>query len=288
MAGHTHSIRHARSRVKHVAKRALPCKGMPMVEIDIEVEVLRSNVLGDIPHGFLGRRGGVSTGIFESLNCSLGSDDVREHVLENRRRAVAAVLPGATLSRVYQIHSPDVVTVTGPIDQDNPPKADALVTDRPGFLLAVQTADCVPVLFADLKAGVVGAAHSGWKGSITGVTDNTILAMEALGADRSNIACAIGPCIAQKSYEVDDGFFRRFIDDGAANERFFASGKPGHHQFDIEGYVAARLAGFGVMRVECLGQDTYSQPDRFFSYRRSCHRAENGYGGQMSLIGLAA
>ena len=257
-----------------------------MVGTEAKIEVLQSKLLGDIAHGFLGRRGGVSNGIFESLNCSLGSDDVREHVLENRRLAVAAVLPEAHLSRVFQIHSPDVVTVTGPIDLENPPKADALVTDRPGFLLAVQTADCVPVLFADAKAGIVGAAHSGWKGSISGVTDHTILAMEALGADRANIACAIGPCIAQKSYEVDGGFFRRFAEADAANERFFAQGKPGHWQFDIEGYVAARLAAFGVQRVECLGEDTYSQPDRFFSYRRSCHRQEPGYGGQMSMIGL--
>jgi polyphenol oxidase len=250
------------------------------------VDVLRSHLLGDFPHGFLGRRGGVSTGIFESLNCSLGSDDARDNVLENRRRAVAAVLPNAALARVYQIHSPDVATVTGPIDQLDPPKADALVTNLPGILLAVQTADCVPVLFADHQAGVVGAAHSGWKGSISGVTDNTILAMEALGADRANIACAIGPCIAQKSYEVDDGFFRRFAEDDAENERFFACGKPGHWQFDIEGYVAARLAAAGITRVHCFGEDTYSQADRFFSYRRSCHRAENGYGGQMSMIGL--
>jgi polyphenol oxidase len=257
-----------------------------MVESEDKFEVLRSTKLGDIPHGFLGRRGGVSTGIFSSLNCSLGSDDDREHVLENRRRAVAAVLPGSALSRVYQIHSADVVTVTEPIDQHNPPKADALVTNLPGFLLAVQTADCVPVLFADAKAGIIGAAHSGWKGSITGVTDNTILAMEALGADRDNIACAIGPCIAQKSYEVDAAFFARFAEEDAANERFFTDGKPGHYQFDIEGYVAARLAAFGITRIECLGQDTYSQPERFFSYRRSCHRNENGYGGQMALIGL--
>jgi polyphenol oxidase len=264
------------------------CKGKPMVESDTQIEVLRSKLLGDVPHGFLGRRGGVSTGIFESLNCSLGSDDVRDNVLENRSRAVAAILPGASLSRVYQIHSPDVVTVTAPIDQDNPPKADALVTDRPGFLLAVQTADCVPVLFADLKAGVVGAAHSGWKGSITGVNENTILAMEALGADRANIVCAVGPCIAQKSYEVDAGFYRRFVEAEETNERFFADGKPEHYQFDIEGYVAARLAASGVKRVECLGEDTYSQPDRFFSYRRSCHKSENGYGGQMAMIGLSA
>ena len=256
------------------------------MEINSIIEILRSTKLGDVPHGFLGRRGGVSKGVFKSLNCSLGSDDSRDNVLENRRRAVDAVLPGSALSRVYQIHSANVVTVTEPIDQHNPPKADALVTNRPGFLLAVQTADCVPVLFSDVKAGVIGAAHSGWKGSITGVTDNTILAMEALGADRANIACAIGPCIAQKSYEVDAAFLARFAEADDANERFFADGKPGHYQFDIEGYVAARLAAFGITRIECLGQDTYAQPDRFFSYRRSCHLQENGYGGQMALIGL--
>ena len=272
--------------VKRVANQGLGCKKRFMVGSEENIEILRSSKLGDIPHGFLGRRGGVSTGIFASLNCSLGSDDKRDDVLENRRRAVAAVLPGSVLSRVYQIHSADVMTVTEPIDQHNPPKADALVTNVPGFLLAVQTADCVPVLFVETKAGVVGAAHSGWKGSIAGVTDNTILAMEALGADRANIACAIGPCIAQKSYEVDAAFLARFAEADAANERFFADGKPGHYQFDIEGYVAARLAAFGITRIECLGQDTYSQPDRYFSYRRSCHKGENGYGGQMALIGL--
>jgi polyphenol oxidase len=251
------------------------------------IEALRSTLLGDFPHGFLGRRGGISTGIFESLNCSLGSDDARDNVLENRRRAVAAVLPNAELARAYQIHSPDVVTVTGPIDKFDPPKADALVTNLPNILLAVQTADCVPVLFADSVAGVVGAAHSGWKGAFTGVNENTIVAMEALGADRSHISCAIGPCIAQKSYEVDDGFFRRFAEADEANERFFAAGKIGHHQFDIEGYVASRLATAGITRVHCFGEDTYSQPDRFFSYRRSCHRNEPGYGGQMALIGIA-
>lgn len=250
------------------------------------VEAIQSGLLSDFPHAFLGRRGGVSTGIFSSLNCSLGSDDVRENVLENRQRAVAAVMPGAELARVYQIHSPDVLTVTGPIDQFDPPKGDALVTDRPGILLAVQTADCVPVLFADIAAGVVGAAHSGWKGALTGVNQNTIAAMVALGADRSRIACAIGPCIAQKSYEVDEAFLRRFAEADEANERFFAAGKAGHHQFDIEGYVAARLAAAGIVRVHCLGEDTYSQPDRFFSYRRSCHKGEPGYGGQMAMIGI--
>lgn len=250
------------------------------------VEVTRSKLLGDVPHGFLGRVGGVSTGIYAELNCSLGSDDSRNDVLENRRRAVAAIMPGAALARVYQIHSPEVVTVTGPIDQDNPPKADALVTDRPNILLAVQTADCVPVLFSDPEAGVIGAAHSGWKGAFTGVNEATIAAMEVLGADRSRITCAIGPCIAQKSYEVDAAFFQRFAEADPSNERFFLDGKPAHFQFDIEGYVASRLANAGISKVECMGEDTYSQPDRFFSYRRSCHMNEPGYGGQMSLIGL--
>jgi polyphenol oxidase len=254
----------------------------------MSVEVIRSKLLGDVPHGFLGRVGGVSTGIYQSLNCSLGSDDKRDDVLENRGRAVVAIMPGAALARVYQIHSPDVVTVTGPIDQDNPPKADALVTDRPSILLAVQTADCVPVLFSDAHAGVVGAAHSGWKGAFTGVNESTIAAMEALGARRERIRCAIGPCIAQRSYEVDAGFFQRFAEANPENERLFGDGKSGHYQFDIEGYVAARLAAAGITAVECLGEDTYSQPDRFFSFRRSCHRNEPGYGGQMSLIGLRA
>jgi polyphenol oxidase len=255
---------------------------------DDHVEVLKSPLLDGIAHGFLGRRGGCSTGIYNGLNVGLGSDDERGLVEENRSRAIKAVMPGALLMRVYQVHSPDVAIVGNDFDATNPPKADALVIDRPGMLLGIVTADCVPVLFADNAAGVIGAAHAGWKGAIGGVTDNTIKAMEALGADRSRIACAIGPCIAQKSYEVDDGFFRRFAEDDPENERFFASGKEGHWQFDIEGYVAARLAGFGINRVECLGEDTYAQEDRFFSYRRSCHRGEDGYGRQISLIGIKA
>ncbi|OYY70123.1 MAG: polyphenol oxidase [Sphingomonadales bacterium 28-55-16] len=252
----------------------------------VTVEIIKSKALSDVTHGFLGRIGGVSGGIYSGLNCSLGSDDIRDHVIENRRRAVAAIMPGAELARVYQIHSPDVVTVTGPMDQDAPPKADALVTDRPNILLAVQTADCVPVLFADMQAGVVGAAHSGWKGAFTGVNENTIAAMEKLGATRDRIVCAIGPCIAQKSYEIDAGFFARFADAQPENAGFFRDGKAGHYQFDIEGYVASRLAAAGINRIECLGQDTYSQPEKFFSYRRSCHLHEPGYGGQMSLIGI--
>jgi YfiH family protein len=252
----------------------------------MSVEVIKARALSGIPHGFLGRAGGISTGIYAGLNVGIGSDDDRVAVLENRRLATAAVLPDAQLARVYQVHSAEVVTFTQANDQDDPPKGDAMVTKMPGILLGIVTADCVPVLFADHEACVIGAAHAGWKGAISGVTDNTITAMEALGADRSRIVCAIGPCIAQKSYEVDAGFFERFADNDPANERFFADGKAGHYQFYIEGYVAARLATAGISKVECLGEDTYSQPNRFFSYRRSCHLAEPGYGRQISLIGL--
>lgn len=257
-----------------------------MTEHSLLPETLRSDALAQVPHGFLGRRGGISTGIYAGLNVGLGSEDDRAAVIENRRRAVESVLPGARLARVYQVHSPDVFVIAEVPDETDPPKADALVTDRPGVLLGIVTADCVPVLFADVEAGVIGAAHAGWKGAISGVTDNTIDAMESLGAKRERIRCAVGPCIAQKSYEVDDAFFRRFVEADAGNAHFFADGAPGRHQFDIEGYVAARLAQAGVRHVACLGEDTYSQPDRFFSYRRSCHRNEPGYGRQISLIGL--
>jgi YfiH family protein len=256
------------------------------------VETLRSAAFDSIAHGFLGRAGGVSAGIFAGLNIALGSADDRASVLENRARAVTAVMPGAMLARVYQVHSADVVNATDAISraslhvEDNPPRADALVCDRPGILLGVSTADCAPVLFADSKNGIIGAAHSGWKGAIGGVNEATIAAMENLGADRDNIVCAIGPCIAQKSYEVDTAFFRRFAEADPANERFFGDGKPDHFQFDLEGYVAAQLAASGIKKIECLGQDTYSQPDRFFSYRRSCHRGEPSYGAQFSVIGL--
>lgn len=161
-----------------------------------------------------------------------------------------------------------------------------MVTDRPGFVLGILTADCVPVLFADHQAGVIGAAHSGWKGAISGVSEATVEAMEALGADRARIVCAIGPCIAQKSYEVDQGFFARFAEQDPANERFFSAGKPGHYQFDIEGYVASRLAAKGIARVQCMGEDTCSQPDRYYSYRRSCLNSEPDYGRQISAISL--
>ncbi|MBA4091211.1 MAG: peptidoglycan editing factor PgeF [Sphingobium sp.] len=254
------------------------------------IELLRARGLDEdmeaVPHGFAGRRGGVSTGVHAGLNVGLGSADDRDAVLRNRDLARDALLPGATLVTVRQVHSPDVVTVTAPIAEGERPGADALVTDRPGLVLGILTADCVPVLFADATAGVVGAAHAGWKGAIGGVTDRTIDAMVALGADPARIACAIGPCIGRVSYEVGDDFAVRFAQEDAANERFFTPGRAGHCQFDIAAYVAARLAGAGVARIAMLDEDTYSQPDRFYSYRRSCHRGESDYGRQISMIAL--
>jgi len=239
-----------------------------------------------VPHGFLGRRGGVSTGLVAGLNCGLGAGDDPAAVAENRARAVAAVRAGATLVTPYQTHSADVVTVTTPWTQDDRPAADALVTDRPGLLLGIVTADCAPVLLADAHAGVVGAAHAGWKGALAGVTDATIASMTTLGADRANITAAIGPCIARASYEVDDAFRARFAARAPADERFFTDTRPGHHHFDLEAYVAHRLAMSGLTRIITLGLDTYADPDRFYSFRRASHRGEPGYGRQLSLIGL--
>tara|TARA_R110000782_G_scaffold49622_2_gene107900 strand:- start:34148 stop:34936 length:789 start_codon:yes stop_codon:yes gene_type:complete len=250
------------------------------------VAIWESAALAELPHGFLGRIGGVSTGLHAGLNVGLGSDDDRAAIFENRKRAVDAVQPGARLVTLHQVHSPDAIAVTAPFADDERPPADALVTATPGLLLGILTADCVPVLFADTEAGVVGAAHAGWKGAITGVTDRTLEAMIRLGARIEAIACAIGPCIARASYEVDEGFVARFVADDPANERFFTEGRPGHAQFDIEAYVVARLAMAGVSHIEALGQDSYAQPERFFSYRRSCHLQEPGYGRQISLIGL--
>jgi YfiH family protein len=250
------------------------------------LDITKSSLLDGVTHGFLGRAGGVSEGIYSGLNIGLGSDDDRDAIMENRRRATEGVLPGSELVTVHQIHSADVVTVTGPLDPR--PQADAMVTDRPNLLLGILTADCVPVLFHDSRAGIIGAAHAGWKGALAGVTDNVLTAMEALGADRDHIACAIGPCIAQPSYEVDAGFRTGFLQADADNDRFFAPGKPGHFQFDIESYVAARLQAAGITRIDKLELDTYAHEDRYYSYRRSCHRGEAGYGRQISLIGMKA
>ncbi|MBO9622250.1 MAG: peptidoglycan editing factor PgeF [Sphingomonas sp.] len=252
-----------------------------------QVETLQARALAGVPHGFLGRRGGASTGVVAGLNVGLGSADDPALIAENRRRAVEAVLPAARLVTVFQVHSADAVTVIEPFDDALRPRADALVTDRPGLALGILTADCAPVLLADREAGVVAAAHAGWKGAIGGVTDSTIAAMETLGARRERIAAAIGPCIARASYEVDAGFFRRFAEEDPANERFFTEGsREDHWQFDLEAYVAHRLAEAGVRTIEMLGQDTYAQPDRFYSFRRATHRGEADYGRQISIIGL--
>ncbi|MEO9600188.1 peptidoglycan editing factor PgeF [Parasphingorhabdus sp.] len=249
------------------------------------LDITTSPLLDGAKHGFLGRAGGVSEGIYAGLNIGLGSDDDREIIIENRRRAREGVLSGSELVTGYQVHGADVVTVTGPLEKR--PEADAMVTDRPNLLLGILTADCVPVLFYDPQAHVIGAAHAGWKGALAGVTDNVLTAMEALGADRENIACAIGPCIGQASYEVDAAFRARFLEADDANDRFFAAGKPNYFQFDIEDYVAARLRAADIAKIDKLSLDTYAHEDRYFSYRRSCHRDEAGYGRQISLIGLA-
>jgi YfiH family protein len=250
------------------------------------VEVIRAAMLAGLPHGFLGRRGGVSTGVCAGLNVGLGSSDDRAAILENRRLAIAAVAPGAQLVTVHQIHSADALYADAPWPDDARPKADAIVTDRPRLAIGVLTADCTPVLLADRAAGVIGAAHAGWKGAFAGVVEATIAAMEARGAQRDRILVALGPAIARKSYEVDEGFLRRFVEADPANERFFTPGREGHYQFDTEAYLLARLAAAGITRAEALGLDTYADPDRFYSYRRATHRGEPDYGRQLSLICL--
>lgn len=247
------------------------------------LDLFRADALAGVPHGFLGRGGGVSEGVVAGLNVGLGAGDDGDAVAENRQRAIAGVLPGAKLATVYQVHSPDAVAVSEPWPDAERPHADALVTATPGLLLGIVTADCAPVLLADTEAGIVGAAHAGWKGAFGGVIESTVAAMERLGARRGRIAAAIGPCIAQASYEVDDGFKARFPAEAA---RFFVSGRAGHHQFDLEAYVASRLAQAGIAETEGLARDTYADEARFFSFRRATHRGEPAYGRQFSLIGL--
>lgn len=249
------------------------------------LDIIRSSGLG-VPHGFFGRGGGLSTGDVAGLNCGLGSGDEPATVEANRRIAADAILPGSPLASVYQIHSPKAVIVTDAVPRDERPQADALVTDRPGLLLGIVTADCAPILLADAKAGVVGAAHAGWRGAVSGVTDQAIAAMLSLGATIDNMAAAVGPCIAQRSFEVGFDFPQPILNDDPANERFFTDGPSGKPHFDLEAYVVARLAAAGVRRIEALGLDTYSLEDRFFSYRRSTHRHEPTYGRQISLIGV--
>ena len=229
----------------------------------------------------------MSTGAIAGLNCGMGSGDDPRAVETNRRLAADAILPGAPIASVYQIHSPTAVIVTEAVPYDERPRADALVTDRPGLLLGVVTADCAPVLLADAEAGVIAAAHAGWRGATAGVTDHAIAAMISLGAKVERIAAAVGPCIAKASYEVDHDFAGRLLADNPDSERFFGGGAGGKPHFDLEAYVVARLAAAGVRAIEAVGLDTYALGDRYYSYRRATHRIEPTYGRQLSLIGLA-
>lgn len=251
-------------------------------------DIVRSGLMDGVPHGFFGRKGGVSKGAVAGLNCGLGSDDDPAVVEANRRMAADAILPGAPLASVYQIHSPTAVIVTEAMPNDERPNADALVTDRRGLLLGIVTADCAPVLLADVEAGVVGAAHAGWRGATAGVTDQAIAAMISLGARIERIAAAVGPCIARASYEVDHEFAERLLADDPENDRFLCDGPGGNPHFDLEAYVVARLAAAGIRRIEATSLDTYKLEDRYYSYRRATHRIEPTYGRQLSLIGLAS
>ena len=250
------------------------------------VIVVTAPVLAKVRHGFLGRQGGVSAGIYASLNCGLGSDDDAAAVRENRARALAAVAADAALVTLHQVHSPTVVAVTHAFADAARPRADAMVTATPALALAILAADCAPVLFADVGAGVIGAAHAGWRPALHGVLSATVEAMVALGARRENIAAAVGPTIGRRSYEVDAGFRARFLADDADHDDFFTDGRIGHHQFDLEGFIVRRLADAGLTTIAALGLDTYAEPARWFSYRRTTHAGEPDYGRQISMIAL--
>lgn len=244
--------------------------------------------LPGIRHAFFTRRGGVSDGLYDSLNGGIGSRDTPDRVAENRTRMASAlgVLPQNFLT-AFQIHSPDVVTVERPWTPDARPRADALVTRVAGIAIGVSTADCGPLLFADAQARVIGAAHAGWRGALTGVIEATIAAMERCGAVRANIVAAAGPMIRQSNYEVGPEFVTRFTADSADNARFFSpSAKTGHALFDLAGYIAARLANAGIRHCEDIGRCTYADAETFYSYRRSVHRNEADYGRHVNAIAL--
>jgi YfiH family protein len=251
---------------------------------------LASPLLSAIPglrHAFFTREGGVSDGIYQSLNAGLGSQDDPARIAENRRRMAEqmAVGPEHFLS-LHQTHSPDVVVASGPWEGASRPRADALVTRTEGLAIGVTAADCGPILLVDPAARVIGAAHAGWKGALTGVVESTVEAMEKLGAERSGIVAAIGPLIRQHSYEVGGEFVERFIEADAENARFFIpSAREGHAMFDLAGFIRTRLENAGVLMIDDLGVDTYSD-ERFFSYRRSVHRGEPDYGRHVHAIAL--
>jgi YfiH family protein len=244
--------------------------------------------LKGIRHGFFTRAGGVSQGIYASLNGGVGSNDDPDKVVENLARMAAklGVSPDRLLS-LYQIHSPEVVVAEQPWSRDNRPRADAVVSATPRLAIGVSTADCGPLLFADSHASVIGAAHAGWRGAFTGVIEATVAAMEKLGADRSRIAAALGPTISQPNYEVGPEFVTRFVSADAANARFFQPAeRSGHALFDLNGYIGSRIERAGIVNFEDLGLCTYAEPERFYSFRRSTHRNEPDYGRHINAITL--
>jgi hypothetical protein len=252
----------------------------------IELDNLKS--LPGIRHGFLTRRGGVSDGLYASLNCGLGSKDDQAAVVENRSRALrSAGLDPDSLSTAYQVHSAKVAVVDEGWNETQRPQVDGLVTRARGKSLGILTADCVPVLFADPEAGIIGASHAGWKGAIGGILQETVATMERLGADRARIQAGVGPAIAQKSYEVGPEFPQPFIDRDRANARFFTtSERCRHFMFDLVGFVEQELKALGLADVVVAGNDTCAEADDFFSYRRTTLAKEPDYGRQISVIGL--
>lgn len=249
------------------------------------LEILTSDLLGPARHGFFTRRGGASSGVFQGLNCGLGSSDQREAVQINRARVAAAMeVPPEHLCAVHQVHSADVHVVTEASDAR--PRADALVTDVPGLALSILTADCQPVLFADPEAGVIGAAHAGWRGTLDGVLEATLDAMESLGAKRENTAAVIGPSISQRAYEVGPDFFDDFLSRDESYARFFANGEDGRYQFDLPGLGLHKLRAAGIGAAEWTRHCTYSDPARFYSYRRTTHAKEADYGRLIACIRL--
>ncbi|WP_299043343.1 peptidoglycan editing factor PgeF [uncultured Tateyamaria sp.] len=249
------------------------------------LEILTADSLAPLRHGFFTRKGGASSGIFAGLNCGTGSSDQTEIVAINRARVAEAMGVAADqLTGVHQVHSSDAVSITAPLDPK--PKADGLVTATRGVALSVLTADCQPVLFADAQAGVIGAAHAGWKGAQAGILEATIDAMTDLGAARENIHAVIGPTISQRAYEVGPEFFDIFLDEDPENTRFFAGGDGDRMHFDLPGYGLMRLRAAGIASAEWTRHCTYFDPDRFYSYRRSVHHKDPDYGRLISSIVL--
>jgi hypothetical protein len=256
-----------------------------MNAVTVSLEILTAPALKEVRHGFFTRRGGASSGIFEGLNCGGGSSDQSEIVEMNRERAARAMEVAADrLVTVNQVHSAEAVILDAPPRER--PRADAVVTATPGLAVAVLTADCQPVLFADPAAGVVAAAHAGWRGALDGILEATVEAMEAAGARREHIRAAIGPTISQPAYEVGQEFLERFCDDDPANARFFINGADGKYLFDLPGYGLKRLRNAGIGAAEWTRHCTYSDPMRFYSYRRATHRREADYGRLLSAICL--